>query len=304
MRYHVRKPRLAAIAGTMALVAVAAFASVVPSATGATTDDDRATPHDGNVTNCGSGKNGAGVGGTLAFANGTDSIDDGNVSGEVVDGTTVNVFPPAPGVTILAVIVKGGPGYNVYSTSSGTGPGDPSNHVPPTEPQLTEYVSPLVGSGNIPTVSHWFICYNSETPPDVGALEVTKEVTAAPGNALLAPPTSFEINVTCGEDIDETFSLAATEVHTVTDIPDGSSCVVTELGTGGFPVGSTVTIGSITVASPLPTDVAGDPVDVDGGDLVQVTVTNDFSGIEVQAGNVTAPPTPAAAVTVSPALTG
>src|SRR5690349_21393971 len=83
------------------------------------------------------------------FHTGTGSINDGNVSGSVeADGKHVNVNDPANGVIIDAVVVKGGPAYNVYSTNSG----DPTkgNHVPPAEPTLTRYISPLNGGGNIP----------------------------------------------------------------------------------------------------------------------------------------------------------
>src|SRR3954454_22941228 len=167
------RARVVGSVSAVALVAGLTVALTAGSAGAASPSDVRADFHGGNVVNC------AQIGlpdSFLAFANGTGSIDDGNVSGVVVNGTTVNVDDPPAGITIDAVVVKGGPAYNVYSTNSGVG-ADKGNHVPPAEDTPTEYISPLNGGGNVPTVSHWFICYSGEVPPpDTGSLAVTKVV--------------------------------------------------------------------------------------------------------------------------------
>ena len=174
------RARVVGAVSAVALVTGLTVALTAGGAGAASPSDPRADFFGGNVVNC------AQIGfpnSTLAFANGTDSIDDGNVSGEVVNGTTVNVDDPPAGITIDAVVVKGGPAYNVYSTSSGD---DNGNHVPPAEDTPTEYISPLNGGGNVPTVSHWFICYSGEIPPpDTGSLSVTKVVV--PLGAGLSP---------------------------------------------------------------------------------------------------------------------
>jgi hypothetical protein len=64
-------------------------------------------------------------------------------------------FAPIAGTTpttlIRAVIVKGGPAYNVYVYSAGQ----------TSDAGLT---SPLNGGGNIPTISHYVVCYGPGSP--------------------------------------------------------------------------------------------------------------------------------------------
>jgi hypothetical protein len=282
----------------VALVAGLTVALTAGSAGAASPSDDRADFHSGNVVNCGQ------IGlpnDTLAFANGTGSIDDGNVSGTVVNGTTVNVNDPSAGVTIDAVVVKGGPAYNVYSTDSGSPAG---NHVPPAEDTPTEYISPLNGGGNIPTVSHWFICYSGEVPPpETGSLAVTKVVVPlAEGLTPLSPlPTSFTVHVDCDDDTTADLVLPTIEegvpnyTGVVTDIEDGAICTVEE--TTVLPDGTVVTYN--------PTNVTTDGVEVIGGEQTQVTVTNDFTGVELKPADVVKPAAePAAAVAAAPVFTG
>ena len=63
-------------------------------------------------------------------------------------------FAPVAGTTpttsILAVIVKGGPAYNVYRYTGQT-----------SDAGLT---SPVNGGGNIPTISHYVVCYGPRPP--------------------------------------------------------------------------------------------------------------------------------------------
>jgi hypothetical protein len=287
------RARIVGSMSALALVAGLTVALTAGSAGAASPSDDRADFHSGNVVNCGQ------IGfpdSTLAFANGTDSIDDGNVSGEVVDGTTVNVDDPPAGVVIQAVVVKGGPAYNVYSTNSGT---PPCNHVPPAEDTPTEYISPLNGGGNVPTVSHWFICYTSETPPDTGSLAVTKVVTpfTGTGTPLEPIPVTFTINVTCDDGTNENLVLPTIEeggienfTGVVTDIEDGAECTVSE--TSAVPSGTTVTY------TPSPN------VTIVGGEQGEVTVTNNFETVDLLPADVVRPVQPAAAIAAAPAFTG
>ena len=293
------RARVVGSVSAVALVAGLTVALTAGSAGAASPSDPRADFHSGNVVNC------AQIGfpnSTLAFANGTGSIDDGNVSGVVVNGTTVNVDDPAAGVTIDAVVVKGGPAYNVYSANSGTPPG---NHVPPTEDLPTEYISPLNGGGNVPTVSHWFICYSGEVPPpSEGSLAVTKVVIPVPAGQtpVEAIPGSFTIHVSCDDETEADLVLPVIEegvpnfTGVVDGIDDGAICTVEETTT--LPVGGVVTYTPITVTT--------DGVEVIGGEQTAVTVTNDFSGVDVVPANVVQPPAPApaAAVAAAPAFTG
>jgi hypothetical protein len=91
----------------------------------------------------------------IAFADNDDPINQDGITGTVSahpgGGQEANIVTPIPaGITIQAVIMKGGPAYNVYSTNSGTPPG---NHVPDTEVFQQHYISPLNGGGNVPAVS-------------------------------------------------------------------------------------------------------------------------------------------------------
>jgi hypothetical protein len=291
------RARVVGSVSAVALVAGLTVALTAGTAGAASPSDDRADFHSGNVVNCGQ------IGlpnDTLAFANGTNSIDDGNVSGVVVDGTTVNVDDPGAGVVIDAVVVKGGPAYNVYSTNSGSPAG---NHVPPAEDLPTEYISPLNGGGNIPTVSHWFICYSGEAPPpDTGSLAVTKVVV--PLDPTLTPvqtiPTSFTVHVECDDETTADLVLPTIDegvpnyTGVVTGIEDGSICTVEE--TTVLPDGSVTTYD--------PTNVTTDGVEVVGGEQAAVTVTNNFTGVDVAPADVVKPPAAAAPVAVAPAFTG
>ena len=292
------RARVVGAVSAVALVAGLTVALTAGSAGASSESDVRADFHSGNVVNCGQ------IGfpdSTLAFANGTDSIDDGNVSGVVVDGTTVNVDDPPAGVVIQAVVVKGGPAYNVYSTDSGVG-ADKGNHVPPAEDTPTEYIAPLNGGGNIPTVSHWFICYTSEEPPGTGSLAVTKVVVPFEGTGTpLSPiPVSFTIHVSCDDGTEEDLVLPVDEEGTpnftgvVTDIEDGSICTVSE--TTVLPTGSTTTYA--------PIEANGEGVEVIGGEQTEVEVTNNFTGVSLEPTDVVRPPAPAAAVAAAPAFTG
>ncbi|HEX5585674.1 MAG TPA: DUF5979 domain-containing protein [Acidimicrobiia bacterium] len=300
MRHTIRKPRFAAILGVVAVVAATTVALGVSSASAASASDPtRANFVGGNAVNC------AKVGfpnSTLAFADGNDGIDDGFVSGTVVPNTSsigtgkgemVNVDDPTGGAVIDAVVVKGGPAYNVYSQNSGA---PAANHVPPTEDTPTEYVSPFNGGGNIPAVSHWFICYHGGEPPEFGSLVVTKNLIP-PQDGVTGVPASFNIIVKCptdGSDVNETLVLTPvddgdgnfSDSEEITGIPLGDQCVVSEDMTGINP------LVTVTIVQPGPITVGG----------AEATVTNDFGGISPE--NVVRPADPAAAVVVAPAFTG
>ena len=114
------------------------------------TQDPRAIAHDGNVTTCGS----AGVSGTLLkpvvdyqFTGGVPNVDQ-----------YVTITGVSGGVTVSAVVVKGGDGYNVYV---------PGRLGLPATPPWTNLRSPLNGGGNIPQISHWYVCGTVTTPSSI-----------------------------------------------------------------------------------------------------------------------------------------
>lgn len=124
--------------------------------------DPRATFHGGNATTCAE----VGATGTILFVDGANNGSDANLSGTVSNGgTRLNLTELNP-VTIHAIVVKGGNGYNVYSSN------------------VSDMISPLNNGGNIPTISHWFVCY------DVGAPVTTTTTTTTTGSGTGTGGTS------------------------------------------------------------------------------------------------------------------
>ena len=248
-----------------------------------TPSDPRATFHEGNVVTCA----GAGFPGRIQMGSPSNgNASDPNVSGTVApnsgpiqpgQGQEVDVTITGVGVVIDAVVVKGGNGYNVYSNPQ---------FLPPTLAPPQHYISPLNGpagsSGQVPEISHWFVCYHLATPPPVGSLTVHKTVIAPDGIPVTPLPTGFTVLVNCNDGIHVNIPLTfgvgggrAVTDQTITGIPVGSVCTVVEQDTGSFPPGSLVTYEPAEAPSPGVT-IPGGPAGV------SVTVTNDFSGIAVQ----------------------
>jgi hypothetical protein len=242
----------------------------------ASVSDDRATFVPGNVSTCadagfpntiqfGSPKNSTVVGPLLT---GTVKPNAGTV--QPGQGQELNVGINTPGtVDIVAIIVKGSDGYNVYS--------DPTVLAPQLNPDQ-HYISPLNNGGNVPNISHWFVCYHLTTPPPAGSISLAKTVIAPNGVPVDTLPTSFHADVTCGgQSKSVSFSAGGgTGIPTpaLDNLAVGTSCTVTEQDTGAFPPGSHVSY------SPSQT------VTISGSEGVTVTITNDFSGIAVQPGTV------------------
>lgn len=88
------------------------------------------------------------------------------------DGTYLNIVPQ-PGVSILRTVVKGGDNSNVYDGTD-----------------LVGLHSPLNNGGNVPTISHWTICYSvDEIQPT--PIKITKIQNGGPAG------TEFSFEVVC-----------------------------------------------------------------------------------------------------------
>jgi hypothetical protein len=134
------------------------------------------------------------------------------------------------------------------------------------------------------------------TPPEqeFGSLTVTKTVTGPTGTPTGTLPTSFTVHVVCDDQVtDVNVLFAATggvgTPPVINGIEAGSTCVVTETGTGGFPPGTTVTY------NPASANTTG--VIVDANQNVQVSVTNTFASAQ------SVPPA-AQVITAQPTATG
>lgn len=109
-------------------------------------------------------------------------------------GRTTLAFAPVGGGTpttsIVAVIVKGGPAYDVYRY-----PGNTATSIAvSSDGNLT---SPPNGGGNIPTISHYVVCTLPYTPP---AWTLKKEFFAAFGGTESAMiPVDTPVVIPAGE---------------------------------------------------------------------------------------------------------
>jgi hypothetical protein len=205
--------------------------------------------------------------------------------------------------------MKGGPAYNVYRDGSGSVPDDytpsgPANLDGLDSPQ--SYISPLNGGGNVPTISHWFICYTGgDTPPppdpEPGNLVVKKAITGAE-TVQGAVAATFVVTVDCDDLTHEVINVPAdgTEVK-VEGIAAGSFCTVLET-TPTLPAGFTGTV-LVTYDPPTAEDNGtNDGVEIpEGADSDPVTITNNYAGVQVSTGGASQP---AQAVAVQPAFTG
>ncbi|HJP73418.1 MAG TPA: hypothetical protein VJ914_04070, partial [Pseudonocardiaceae bacterium] len=137
--------------------------------------DNRATAHAGNAVNCAE----AGLPDDTTIT----------LSGlEDKTGTyvTISAKDIPSGDTLLAVVVKGGPAYNVYQGLSA----------------WTLLHSPINPGGQIPTISHWFACVSTGTttttkstttttcPPTTTATGGTTTTTASSSSTTGATSTS------------------------------------------------------------------------------------------------------------------
>jgi hypothetical protein len=207
--------------------------------------DARARLVEGNVTTC------AGVGlptdvqvGSSTNANASDTHVQGIVKtnagtthpgqGQELDVAT------GRGLVIDAVVVKGGPAYNVYTNPS---------VLPPAMQPDQHYIAPFNRGGNVPIISHWFVCYRLAAPPTT---------TAAPATTA-APPTTAAPTTTAAPSPPDTKGRERTTVASTATTSTTAPHEVTRHGTTIRPtpkVSTTTRPATTTVAStrPRPSD--------------------------------------------------
>jgi hypothetical protein len=165
--------RVAILAATSAVGLVLVLTAQAASAGSTSASDSRATLVSGaNATTCSD----VGFGSDTLVGSSSDSdASDANVSGTVStnEGTTQPGVGEELDVTLLnsssridAVVVKAGDGYNLYTNPS---------YLPPTLGPPQHYIGPLVGNGNggnVPTISHWFVCYDPNGATGASAFPV------------------------------------------------------------------------------------------------------------------------------------
>ncbi|WP_020664981.1 hypothetical protein [Amycolatopsis benzoatilytica] len=156
---------------TVAAVAGLALLGTATSALACTTDDGRAKPIEGNATTCAQAK----VPGDLLGAG------DLTVTGGTQQDKYLNVTAVKDGVTVNAIVVKGGPGFNVYV------PGQRGLSATPPWEKLR---SPLNGGGQVPTISHWFACGTKTTPTSSSKPPVSETPTTTPSQPASSAPAT------------------------------------------------------------------------------------------------------------------
>jgi hypothetical protein len=273
-----RKPGIG-ILGICSIIVAAGAAWLVPfgSAIADTASDPRADFHDAaNVTTCAQ----VGFANDIILGSGGDSQANGTVTSDSFFSVTISAFtgPDAAsdaqeinvqqlkaGAVIDAVIVKGGNGYNQY-------PGNFSNMIAPKN-----------NGGNVPQISHWFLCYHT-TEAGVGSLQVTKTVVpfTGTGTPLTPIPTTFSVHVVCNDGTDTTVQVSTGSPATINNIVEGSVCVVTE--TTVLPAGSGTPVYN-------PATAATTGVTIVANQTVAVGITNNFANVQVAAEVVTVQPT-------------
>ena len=152
-------------AALVAASTVLAFSATTAGATkdkpAPTTDDSRALASPGNARDCAD----IGIDDATYFAKG-EKLEGLGYAVQGNGGTTVTLNRLPDGVTLTAIVVKGGDAYNLYNPGErGLGESLPYENLR----------SPLVGQGNVPTISHWFVC-GTQTAP------VTCEDGSTPGD--------------------------------------------------------------------------------------------------------------------------
>jgi hypothetical protein len=165
---------LALLAGVFATT----FASAAPSP-----DDPRAELGSGNPKTCAdvgfAGDQILGSGGGGQSSGTVTQTPDGSIVVTISDhaggGQELNiVFDPSSGLVIDTIIVKAGDGFNQY-------PGT----------VLTALIGPFVGNNEIPTISHWFLCFHQGPPPTTPPTSApTATTTPAPGAPSAPAPVA------------------------------------------------------------------------------------------------------------------
>jgi len=130
----------------------------------------------GNPTTCAA----AGIGGEILLSGVDSDGDSGDAgTGTVSDDNKTLTVTINPGFTATGIVVKGGPDANLF-----TGP-----FVGPIT--IEGMQSPLNPGGNIPDISHWFVCgmasMTTTTPPTT---TVTVTTTTAAGLPVTGPATT------------------------------------------------------------------------------------------------------------------
>lgn len=140
---------------------------------GAAAAEDNPIAYDGNVTTCAEIglEDAVQVDGEITDGEYETDYFDYVISG---DNTTIDIVSVDPDWEVVAVVVKGGDAYHVYS------------------PPLEGMVAPLNDGGNTPEISHWHACLRGaeSAPPTSEEVTTTTMLTTTTGGGGAMPPTT------------------------------------------------------------------------------------------------------------------
>ncbi|WP_086837942.1 LPXTG cell wall anchor domain-containing protein [Amycolatopsis kentuckyensis] len=160
--------------GAVAVMALttAALMGTAGSAFACVPGDDRATGTVGNATKCKD----------IGLGKAVDVSDQLKVTGGTSKDQYLTVTGVAKGVTVAAIVVKGGNEYNTYV---------PGKKGLSANPPWEKLHAPMVGKDfkNVPQISHWFACgTKTETPPETSTTAPTRP--SAPSTTPSAKPST------------------------------------------------------------------------------------------------------------------
>jgi|GEM_PF-2064232 len=134
------------------------------------------------------------------------------VSYTVTNDRTVTFTSVDPSVVIDAVVIKGGDNYHVYS------------------PYVADMVSPLNGGGNVPALSHWYLCY-SAAPETTTTVEETTTTVEETTTTVEETTTTVEETTTTVEETTTTVEETTTTVEETTTTTEAPTTTVEETTT-------------------------------------------------------------------------
>ncbi len=202
------KVLVAAVVGTV----LGAAPAIAQPGDAPVSGDDRATAVAGNKVGKDCAKLFAGSH-ALAAGDLTVAVDDTN--------TYLDITAIGDGVEVVAVIVKGGPAYNVYEAAD---LGDLA---------WQDLHSPLVPSGKPAQISHWFACGVKTTPTTTTGTSTPTSTTDTTETTTETTGTTTESS-TPGESSSSVPSSNSTTVTTTTDAEVAPVAEEDDLASTGF----------------------------------------------------------------------
>jgi hypothetical protein len=216
MRRYILAATFAAVASVAAFAGTAAAQPDDDPVSG----DDRATAHAGNVVekDC------------AALFKGSSAIGGGDLTSSV-DGTNtyLDITAVADGVEVVAVIVKGGPAYNVYEAAD---LGDLA---------WLDLHSPLVASDKPAQISHWFACGVKKTTTTTE----TTTTTGTTGTETTTETTTSSTSDTSSSSSSTSSSSSASVTTTTTTTPVAAAADEDDLAFTGFSGGWLIFLAAI-----------------------------------------------------------